>query len=80
MFTKMYTMSVISVRIDRKVKEVLERAGVDISKAVKEYLNELAWRAELKERLGKLDEALSQMPPAERGFSARSVREDREAH
>ena len=73
-------MSVISVRVDKRIKEILERTGIDISKVVKEYLNELAWRVELKERLKELDESLSQMPKAEKGFSVRSVREDREAH
>ena len=73
-------MSVVSVRVDRKVKELLEKTGIDISREVKQFLQELAWKVELKERLKELDEKLSKIPEAQRGFSAKSVREDREGH
>ncbi|MEM3381640.1 MAG: VapB-type antitoxin [Candidatus Bathyarchaeia archaeon] len=69
-------MSVISIRVDRKIKELLEKAGVDVSREVKQFLQELAWRVELKE----LDERLSKIPEAPLGFSSESVREDRESH
>ncbi|MEM2841352.1 MAG: VapB-type antitoxin [Candidatus Bathyarchaeia archaeon] len=73
-------MSVISIRVDRKIKELLEKAGVDVSREVKQFLQELAWRVELKERLKELDERLSKIPEAPLGFSSESVREDRESH
>ncbi|MGQ9468941.1 MAG: VapB-type antitoxin [Nitrososphaerales archaeon] len=73
-------MSVISVRVDRKVKEALKKAGINVSKEVKQYLQDLAWRAELRERLEKLNKSLSRITPAQQGFSAKSVREDRESH
>jgi len=41
-------MSVVSVRIDRKVKEILEKACVDIGKEVKKFLEELAWKMEVR--------------------------------
>jgi len=73
-------MSVVSIRIDKKVREVLERAGVNISKEVKRYLEELAWKIELRESIQKFSKVLEGVPPAERGFSVGSVREDREGN
>ncbi|MCD6536019.1 MAG: VapB-type antitoxin [Thaumarchaeota archaeon] len=71
-------MSVVSIRIDKRVREILERAGVNISREVKRYLEELAWKIELKESIEKFSKVLEGVPPAEKGFSVRSVREDRE--
>lgn len=73
-------MSVVSVRVDEKVKKRLEDAGINLSLEVRRHLEELAWQVELKRRLVKLDKVLTDMPPAPQGFSARSVREDRESH
>jgi len=73
-------MSVVSVRIDRKIKEKLEKAGVNIAQEVRAFLEELAWRVELKESVEKFSKTLEKIPPAKEGFSARSVREDRESH
>ena len=78
MFT--FCMTVVSIRIDEKVKKILERAGVNISKEVKRYLEELAWRIELREAVEEISKLLEEVPPAEKGFSVRSVREDRESH
>jgi len=73
-------MTVVSVRIDEKVKKTLERAGINISKEVKRYLEELAWKIELREAVKEISKLLEEVPPAEEGFSVRSVREDRESH
>jgi len=73
-------MTIISIRIDEKIKRTLERAGINISKEIKRYLEELAWKIELKEAVKEISKLLEEMPPAEEGFSVRSVREDREAH
>ena len=73
-------MSVVSVRIVERTKEILEKAGINISQEVKRHLEELAWRIELRESVQKLSKILEKIPPAEEGFSARSVREDREGH
>jgi len=73
-------MTVISIRIDEKIKRTLERAGINISKEIKRYLEELAWKIELKEAVKEISKLLEEVPPAEEGFSVRSVREDREAH
>jgi len=73
-------MTVVSVRIDEKVKKTLERAGINISKEVRRYLEELAWKIELQEAVKEISKLLEEVPPAEEGFSVRSVREDRESH
>ena len=73
-------MTIISIRIDEKIKRTLERAGINISKEIKRYLEELAWKIELKEAVKEISKLLEEMSPAEEGFSVRSVREDREAH
>jgi len=73
-------MTVVSIRIDDRVKKILERAGINISKEVKRYLEELAWKIELQEAVKEVSELLEKVPPAEEGFSVRSVREDRESH
>lgn len=71
---------VISVRVRKGLRKYLEERGVNISEAVRSYLEELAWRIRLKESLEKLDEVLREMPPAPPGFAAKSVREDRDSH
>lgn len=72
-------MSVISVRVEKKTKQTLKKAGINVSKEVKRYVEDLAWKVDLKDRLEKLNEVLEKMPPAQRGFGAKSVREDRES-
>ena len=77
----MYTMmSVVSVRVDKRVKERLERSGIEVSKEVKKHLEDLAWQLELKERLKRWEKFLDDMPPSKQGYATRSVREDRESH
>lgn len=71
-------MSVISVRVDKRTKEVLKKAGVNVSNEVRDFLHELAWKAELKERVKKLNGRLEKVTPAKRGFASESVSEDRE--
>lgn len=73
-------MSVISVRVDEKVKKRLEEAGVDVPHEVRRRLEELAWQVELTERMARLEKLVKEMPPAPKGYSAKSVREDREGH
>ncbi|MEM1545301.1 MAG: VapB-type antitoxin [Candidatus Methanomethylicia archaeon] len=71
-------MPVISVRVDEKVKQVLKEANIDISREVKLFLENLAWRIEVKKRIERLNSILSGIKPAEEGFSTASIREDRE--
>jgi hypothetical protein len=73
-------MSIVSVRVDRRVKEVLKRAGINIAEEVRRHLEELAWRVELQQNLEQLDRLLEAVPPVEEGWAAKGVREDREGH
>jgi len=72
--------TVISVRVKKEIKEELERAGVNISSEVRRYLEELAWKIRIKRKMEEWDRILSRVKPSEKGFSVRSVREDRESH
>lgn len=78
MFTKMST--VISVRVRKELKEELEKAGVDIAEEVKKMLENLAWKVRVKRQIEKWDKILSNVKPSMKGFSVKTVREDRESH
>ncbi len=69
---------VVSVRISNEVKRILEEAGISIRVEVKRFLENLAWKIKMRKNLRVMDEILKNMPPASKGFSAKSVREDRE--
>jgi antitoxin component of RelBE/YafQ-DinJ toxin-antitoxin module len=71
---------VISVRIRREVKEVLDEAGINVSEVVRNYLEDLARRIRVQRALNELDAILSNIKPAEKGFAERLVREDRDSH
>ncbi|MCR6693118.1 MAG: VapB-type antitoxin [archaeon YNP-LCB-003-016] len=72
--------TVISVRIRREIKETLEESGVDISEEVRRFLEELAWRVKTRKFIERWNELLKDVKPSEKGFSVKSVREDRESH
>ena len=72
--------TVISVRIKKEIKEELERAGVNVSEEIRKRLEELAWKIRTKRQIEKWKMIIGRMKPSEDGFSARSVREDRESH
>ena len=78
-----YTMvqsSVVTTRIKKEVKETLEDAGVNIPSAIREHLEDLAWKLQLNEETKKLSKILEKVEPSEKGSAAKSVREDRESH
>ena len=81
MYIIMYTMStVISVRIRKEIREELEKSGINISEEVKKYLEELAWKIRIRRKLKEWDMILSRVKPSEKGFSIKSVRDDRKSH
>ncbi|MGC8932225.1 MAG: VapB-type antitoxin [Thermoproteota archaeon] len=49
---------VVSVRVKKRVKEILEEAGINISEELKRYLEDLAWKIEMKRSLEELDKVL----------------------
>ncbi len=48
----------MSVRVKKRVKEILEEAGINISEELKRYLEDLAWKIEMKKSLEELDKVL----------------------
>jgi len=72
--------TIITTRIRKEVKDILERAGINISAAIKAHLEELAWKIQLKEEIEKMRAILESVKPSERGFAEKSVGEDREGH
>jgi len=74
----MYT--VISVRIKEEIREELEKHGIDISQEIKKFLEELYIKVKAKEYVNKWIKELKDIKPSEKGFSIKSIREDRESH
>ena len=71
----------IGVRIDKSVKKKLEEEGVDITKEVRTYLERKAQMAQLKETIAELKILIEKnVKPSKRGWAAKMVREDRDAH
>ncbi len=70
---------VVSVRIRKETKDALERSGIDISQVLRNYLEKLAWKAQSKENLKEIRRLIErEVKPSRKGFSAASVREDRD--
>jgi len=76
----MVQTTVITTRIKKEVKEVLERAGINIPAVIKTYLEELAWKLQLSVETEEMRKLLETVKPSEKGFAEKSVREDRESH
>ena len=72
--------TVISVRIKEEIKKELEKHGIDISQEVRRFLEELYIKVKAKEYVNKWIEELKYVKPSEKGFSTKSIREDRESH
>ena len=71
----MYT--VIRVKIKEEIKEELEKHGIDISQEVIKFLEELYIKIKAKEYVNKWIEELKDVKPSKKGFSTKSIREDR---
>jgi antitoxin component of RelBE/YafQ-DinJ toxin-antitoxin module len=76
----MVQTTVITTRIKKEIKEVLERAGINIPGVIKAYLEDLAWKLQLSEETEEMRKLLANVKPSEKGFAEKSVREDRESH
>ena len=71
--------AVVSTRIGKKTKETLREAGIDISAEAGNHLEGLAEEVRARKSLEQLNAIIKRtMPPAKKGYAARSVREDRE--
>ncbi len=71
---------VISVRVKREIKELLESEGINIAEEVRRFLEELAYKVRIRKYVEKWDKMLEGVKPSPKGFSVSSVREDRESH
>ncbi len=71
---------VISVRVKKKIKDLLEKEGIDIADEIRRYLEELAEKIIIRKYIEKWDNLLRNVKPSEKGFAEKSVREDREGH
>ena len=73
--------TVISIRIPKKIKELLEEEGINVSEEVRRYLETLALQVRARKFIEKWDKILDEkVIPSQKGFASRSVREDRESH
>lgn len=74
---------VVSVRIKKDLKAKLEKEGIDVEKAVKDYLSQRAAQIELKKVVEKATEMLKsgiksgKIKPSKKGWSVRAIRYDR---
>jgi thiamine pyrophosphate-dependent acetolactate synthase large subunit-like protein len=71
---------VISIRIKKEIKELLEKENVNINEEVKKFLEELANKIKMRKHIAEWDKILENVKPSEKGFAERSIREDREDH
>jgi hypothetical protein len=72
--------TVVSVRIKKEIKELLEKENVNINEEVKKFLEELASKIKIRKYIAEWDKILENVKPSEKGFAGRSIREDRESH
>ena len=73
--------TVVSVRVKKAVKAKLEKEGINVEQALKEFLNQRARQMELRKTIEAAARTLrsSRVRPSRAGFAERSVREDRDA-
>jgi len=55
---------VISVRVKKEIKELLESEGINIAEEVKRFLEELAYKVKIKRYVEKWDKMLEGVKPS----------------
>ncbi len=71
---------VISVRVRKDMKERLEQEGIDVEKSIRDFLAQKSAQIELRRTIKRLSRIIDKnVKPSKRGFSVKSVREDRHA-
>jgi hypothetical protein len=65
---------VISIRVRRGTTRQLKKAGIN----PKEYIENIAWKANAKKVLLELKELIKTSKPSKAGFAVKSIREDRD--
>lgn len=71
----------ISVRINKKLKDTLEDEGVDLKTEIKEFLAQRVQQTERKKAFERLKKLIKEnVKPSPAGFAVKTVREDRASH
>ncbi len=70
---------VIGVRIPKKLKEELERLGIDYANEVREFLEKRVREEKARRLLQKIEEFRKGIQIIERNLAAELIREDRES-
>ncbi len=69
---------VISIRIRKGTSRRLQNLGINSSKKAREYLENLAWKANAKKTVDKIEKLIKKYSkPSKAGFAVESIREDR---
>lgn len=76
------TMSVVSVRVPRELKEKMRkyRDKINWSEEIRRFIENKILEAERENTLSKLEELIKQLPTVPRGTASRYVREDRDSN
>jgi hypothetical protein len=70
---------VISIRVDKKVKRIIEQENLEPAREAKTALEELAKRVEFKKAMrGLTDFVKRNVKPSKRGFASSTIRRDRD--
>lgn len=69
---------VITIRIPKEMRERMKRVNINWSSVIRDYIKEVLEKEERRQLWMQAMHELSRIPPAEEGFSVRSVREDRD--
>ncbi len=71
---------VISIRVKGGTADRLKKLGINGSEKAREYLEDLAWKAEAKKTLNELELLIKKhSKPSKPGFALKFIREDRYA-
>ena len=70
--------TVISVRVPRRIREELERLGIDYSQAIRQFLEELVEREKARQIAEEMDRIRARTRSSG-NLAARFIREDRDA-
>jgi hypothetical protein len=69
----------ISARVDKETKRRMDQlTEVNWSREIRNFIHSRVKQEERKKVVARLSERLSRMPKTERGFSSKSIREDRD--
>ena len=69
---------VVSVRVKKRMMQNLEKEGIDVQSAFKEFLSQKELQLEHKKAIAKIMKMVQKnVKPSAKGFAVKSIREDR---